>query len=165
MNSHEGEPTGTGEKAGFRSSAKEIVKNHWKKVVYPGTVVGALAYATFFGLDTVNFAANQVSGEENISGLVINRGVQASFDQKVNPIECEYDDVCPVDHTSFIQQRRLFVTIENCETINVADDTTVQTCARSTYATNQDTYDKATRGLKVEIPGGSRLVAFASLTK
>ncbi|MEK7581088.1 MAG: hypothetical protein AAB512_02275 [Patescibacteria group bacterium] len=165
MTSHEDNPTGSAEKSGFRTGAVNLGKKYWRWLVFPTATVGALAYATYLGRNTIDFAVDTVDGEETISGLVINRGAQAGIDQRTNPVICDHTEACPVDNTSFIQNKRYFVMIDNCELVLADADTSVQSCGTSTYQTDEDTYNKAVKGTKIEIPGGSKLVAFSSVTK
>lgn len=165
MSGPENNHAGSAEKAGFRASAVNLGKKYWRWLVFPTATVGAFAYGTYLGRNTIDFAVNTVDGEETISGLVVNRGTQAGIDQRTNPVVCDYTEACPVDNTSFIQNKRYFVMIDNCELVLVDADTSVQPCGTSTYQTDEDTYNKAVRATKLEVPNGSRLVAFSSVTK
>lgn len=165
MDSHESDPSGSREKAGFRARAGGFWGRNWKKAIIPAGFVGGIAFGLYTGQDVFSFTANIVNGDETTTGLVINRGTQQGLDQRTSPIKCDYDEACPVDDTSFHQQKRYFVMIENCELVVVDPSTSVQPCDRKTYQTNEDTYNKAVRGTKIEIPDGSRLVAFSSVTK
>lgn len=140
-------------------------KEHWRKFAYPAGVVGAIAYATFWGQDTIGFTIDRVHGSETVSGLVANRGVQSPTDVKASPIKCEMDDYCPVDNTSFVQDRRYFVVLDKCEDTRIDSSTKVQTCERTTYQTTFEAYRKAIYGTKATLPSDSRIVAQESITK
>lgn len=156
---------GSGEKVGFKARSGKLWRSHWDKMLIATVFAGGMAFGAYTEQDIFSFTYDIVKGDEPVSGLVINRGTQDDLDQRTSPIKCDYDEACPVDDTSFRQQKRYFVMIENCELVVVDPSTSVQPCDRKTYQTDEDTYIKAVRGTKIEIPDGSKLVAFSSVTK
>ncbi len=149
----------------FLGKCRESTKNNWTKVVYPSAVVGALVYSALWGKATVTYAVDTIKRDDSITGLVANKGSQPATDVRSQPIKCVYDDYCPVDNTSFIQNPRYYVTLDNCNDTVVDSDTRVQTCDRVTYQTTQAAFEIAVKDQKVSLPSDSRKIAEESVTK